>query len=433
MNIETFSPAMVLAYVFILLWILMGIRLSELTRHQKIIFFACAVVLPAFNHVLRVHIGSETYGKLILLTLHVPTYLLYRYLTGCSRIKMFFMILTALVFTTPAIIIGNAVRRVFFVDSLPALFLSNVISYALLLLLAQLVFRRNFNHLLKYGDDRTCLRFMLVPLIYYVYALSVVNVDFSLLPPTEMGNLMLRFYPTITVFLFYFLMLNIYEDLSHKQELELMQSTLSQQLYSAQEQIALLNTSQSRMAVYQHDMRHHLNALEALISAGSPDQAEEYIKHIRSDVEAITPRRFCENELVNLLCSSFADKADRENIPFTVDTKLPGDLAISDTELCSILSNGLENALRAAGGLSAGEKWVKLYCGMRANKLLLEIKNPYQGKLLIRNDLPVSTEAGHGYGCRSIRAIAERNRGLCSFEADDGIFTLRVMLPVRKQ
>ena len=88
--------------------------------------------------------------------------------------------------------------------------------------------------------------------------------------------------------------------------------------------------------------------------------------------------RFCENELVNLLCPSFADKADRENISFTVDTKLPGNLAISDTELCSVLSNGLENALRAAGHLSAEEKWVKLYCGMRANKLL-EIKNPLSG------------------------------------------------------
>ena len=39
---------------------------------------------------------------------------------------------------------------------------------------------------------------------------------------------------------------------------------------------------------------------------------------LRSDVEAITPKRFCENELVNLLCSSFPEKAERVGARLTV-------------------------------------------------------------------------------------------------------------------
>lgn len=142
------------------------------------------------------------------------------------------------------------------------------------------------------------------------------------------------------------------------------------------------------------------------------------------------PRRFCENHLVNLLCSSFTDKAQRQGAVLTVDASLPNDVAISDTELCSLLSNGLENALHAVADLPADRKQISLYCGVRQNKLLIEIRNPCAGPIAMRDGLPVSDREGHGYGCRSIQAIAQRNGGLCVFSARQGQFLLQIMLPV---
>ena len=51
----------------------------------------------------------------------------------------------------------------------------------------------------------------------------------------------------------------------------------------------------------------------------------------------------------------------------------------------------------------------------------------------MRNGLPLSSREGHGYGCRSIRAIVEHHRGLCGFDSGNGVFTLRVMLPLEDQ
>ena len=50
----------------------------------------------------------------------------------------------------------------------------------------------------------------------------------------------------------------------------------------------------------------------------------------------------------------------------------------------------------------------------------------------MRDGLPVSDREGHGYGCRSIQAIAQRNGGLCVFSARQGQFLLQIMLPVLK-
>ena len=193
----------------------------------------------------------------------------------------------------------------------------------------------------------------------------------------------------------------------------------------------ILHRVDAQTAIYQHNMRHHLTAIKGFLSAGSPRQAEAYIEEVQADVEAITPRQFCENALVNLLCSSFSDKAEHAGVRLAVDARLPKQLAISDTELCSILANGLENALGAAAALELPFRWVELSCGIQANKLLIEIKNPYAGSIAMRDGLPVADREGHGYGCRSIRAICERYRGICIFEPENGLFTLRAALPLQ--
>ncbi len=204
---------------------------------------------------------------------------------------------------------------------------------------------------------------------------------------------------------------------------------MAQELDAAEAQLQLLQQAQHKTAVYQHDMRHHLNAIDAYLSAGEPGKAKTYIQKVRADIASITPTRFCENELVNLICSSFSQKAAESGITLSVDASLPLGLAISETELCSILSNGLENALRAASMAETSPRSISFFCTIRQNSLLLQITNPYSGAVHMQDGLPVSSCSGHGYGCRSIRTIVERYHGLCDFHAEAGLFTLRIVIP----
>lgn len=200
----------------------------------------------------------------------------------------------------------------------------------------------------------------------------------------------------------------------------------------AQTQMNTLRRVQTQTAVYQHDMRHHLTMLEGLIAAGKPEQAAAYIRKVQSDIETITPRRYCENELVNLLCSSFAEKAQHAGARLDVDARLPQALGISDAELCAVLSNALENALHAVAALPENERTVSLYCAVRLGKLLIEVKNPYAGELTLSPDgRPVTARKGHGYGCQSIQTIAARSGGLCEFKASCGTFCLQIVLPLK--
>ena len=266
-----------------------------------------------------------------------------------------------------------------------------------------------------------------LPMIYYVFDhTTAIYSDLLYSGSAVVAELL----PT-AVGLLYMVYTTAYrQQLQRQTQTELLNSLMAGQLKQAGTEIASLRQAEAQAAAYQHDMRHHLTAISGFLAADRPRQAEEYIRQVQSDIEAITPKRFCENELVNLLCSSFSAKAERMGVRLTLEAALPGSLSISDTELCALLSNGLENALNAVVALKENRRWVEFYCGIRLDKLLIEIKNPYAGQIVFRDGLPVSARPNHGHGCRSIYTISQSCRGLCEFKAEDGIFTLRAALPM---
>lgn len=266
-----------------------------------------------------------------------------------------------------------------------------------------------------------------LPMVYYLfdYATTVYT---TLLYEGE--KILVEAIPSVLI-VFYVAFLTAYRhQLQQRSQAELQGSLLAGQLKQAEAEMTSLRQAEAQAAAYQHDMRHHLAAIDGFLTAGKPLQAEEYIKQVRLDIEAVTPKRFCENELVNLLCSSFSARAESMGTRLTVEAALPGVLAVSDTELCALLSNGLENALNAAAEMEESGRWVELFCGVRLDKLLIEIKNPYRGQVTFQDGLPVADREGHGYGCRNIRTIVQKGRGLCEFKTENGIFQLRIMLPM---
>ena len=211
------------------------------------------------------------------------------------------------------------------------------------------------------------------------------------------------------------------------------QAALQQQLDSTAEQLTLLSETNAQMAVYRHDMRHHFMMLNGLLADEKNGQARDYLKSVMADLDALTPIRFCENETVNLLCTSYDSKARRLGVQMKINTMLPTDIPLSDTELCSVISNGLENALRAASQPGVTDQWVEFHATIKQKNIFIQIRNPYTGNVIMQNGLPVSQREGHGYGCQSIQTIVNRNGGHCSFEAENGLFTLRLVIHLQEK
>lgn len=280
---------------------------------------------------------------------------------------------------------------------------------------------------------RSCLLFGAVPLLYYLfdYATTVyTNLLYS------GAREAVQFTPSV-ICTFYLIFVLQYYNESQKQEVAQRERDIfASQLQQAQIELDTMRQMQQGTAIYRHDMRHHLSLIGGFAAEGDLLKINEYLAITEADIEALTPVRYCENETVNLILSSFAAKAKKECVTLNAEVKLPEELCVNDTELCSLLSNALENAIAAASQLEE-EKLRKVYVQALVNgdKLVISTENAYKGKIEMEGELPKSKnkEAGHGFGIKSMVSIVERHGGLYSFETEDEIFTLQLMLPLEQQ
>ena len=178
-----------------------------------------------------------------------------------------------------------------------------------------------------------------------------------------------------------------------------------------------------------HDFRQHLHVIAGLTETGQLEELKSYLRQYESELSEHRPS-LCANAAVDALAGYYDHAAGQQGVPVEWKLALPRQLPMPEADLCTILGNLLENALHAVADLPAERKQISLYCGVRQNKLLIEIRNPCAGPIAMRDGLPISDREGHGYGCRSIQAIAQRNGGLCVFSARQGQFLLQIMLPV---
>lgn len=259
-----------------------------------------------------------------------------------------------------------------------------------------------------------------VPLFYYMFDYVTTIYTDILYSGAEWA---VQFMPS-TVSIFYFVFVILYYAETQKQaSLQRERDMLDAQLKQAQTEFASLRQLRQIAAAYRHDMRHHFALLQGLAAEGHIEEIREYLRAAQSDMDAITPTRFCENETVNLILSSFAAKAKQAGIMLTIDAKLPGALTFSDTELCSILSNALENAMYACKRIADKDKrLITLRMYAKNNKLCIDLRNRYQVKPVLHEGLPISKEPGHGFGTKSMVYIVEKHGGICQFSVKDGWF-----------
>ena len=216
-----------------------------------------------------------------------------------------------------------------------------------------------------------------------------------------------------------------------KIQAEQVQNNMSMQLAQAVRQIDAMRESQDLASRYRHDLRHHLQYVLNCIENDQEDEAKKYISTICEEIEAQRVQRYCENDAVNLILSAFVGRAKKAGVTMQVLGYLSDFILASDSDLCVLLSNALENALHACAPLvEAGQDCViDVNFHERGKKFFLQITNPcQQEKVRLVKGIPVTDQPGHGLGVQSICSVVAKYGGLYDFSVQDGTFILRLSL-----
>ena len=390
-------------------------------RNRRIFCWYMAAIL-LLQGGLGAALGAEILRQIYPLTIHLPLVLVLCFLTG-KLIWPVFSVFTAylccqlrrwLALLAVALMSGGTTMQ-----DVAEL----VLTVPLLLLLLRFVspaVRQLSSHPVKLQCQ-----FAVIPALYYVF-------DYGTMVYTDLlvssGPVVVEFMPFVCCGAYLaFLLYNSVKDAKSNQ-MQQDQKALDLQLKQSVREIGALRESQELARRYRHDMRHHLQYVSACIENGQGEQAQAYISGICKEIDAQKVEQYCENEAVNLILSAFAGRAGKEGVELNVQGDLPAFVAVSDSDLCVLLSNALENAVHACRAITDPEKSrvIDVQFFMREEKLFLQVTNPCGEEVRFENGLPASDRPNHGIGVQSICAIVDRYHGIYTFSARDGIFTLRI-------
>lgn len=103
------------------------------------------------------------------------------------------------------------------------------------------------------------------------------------------------------------------------------------------------------------------------------------------------------------------------------------------TDLYALLSEALENAIDAVAKLpDPDERMIDMQVYARQGFLVVNIANPLQEPLKMRDGFPLSTKGQgltNGWGIRSMNNIVQKYGGTLSVETENNLFTLHIIFP----
>lgn len=425
-------PMMLILYGGTVMAMLLGFRLGELSPGRQAAAICYGLAVMVGNGFAMVLLGQAGYGKFYLLFVQLPVYIGFSIFSRYRGVKLLFVLLSMIVFAAPPIMVVTALRTFYQIDMATSVGVF-LVCYILMGLFIHQVLRPDFIYILENCESGRFWLFCLIPMLGYLY--SYLRTGYNFIQDFEQSGYWVRQIPATVIFASYILLVRVFRSTREKQQLENEGSIMRLQLEAAKLYLSELKGTQEQATIYRHDMRHHINLLSGYAAEGSLGKIKDYLAAAEEKIDVITPMRYCDNETVNLILNAFDTRAEKAGVVLAVDAKLPEVIGVSDAELCTLLSNALENAI-AAARLLEEPKLRRVYVRILVNgeRLVLSTENAYVGEIEMDGELPKPKrdKAGHGLGMKSMTMLVERRGGLYSIDTSGGIFILRLVVPFGK-
>ena len=123
---------------------------------------------------------------------------------------------------------------------------------------------------------------------------------------------------------------------------------MEQKLLMQKQHYEELTQKMDEISKMRHDMRHHLRTVMAY---AQQEKYEELMKYLQEYASVMTKEEktvcYCRNMAVDAVIHFYAGELKQRGILLEHDMMLPENISISDTDLCKIYGNLLENAVDA--------------------------------------------------------------------------------------
>lgn len=209
-------------------------------------------------------------------------------------------------------------------------------------------------------------------------------------------------------------------------------------LVIAQKQITMqkehydsLSSQMNEIKVIKHDINHFVGVMATLAEEENFSKLKNFLKEFCEKARFEPLPIFCQHSVANSIIGYNYLQAKGNGIRFESSCTINDFIPISDSDLCIILGNALENAIYACKQMENVNKFVHIESRMVNNQRLIKVTNSYNGCLNIKDGKYISLKGGslHGLGIKNMEKVVQMYGGYLKIEHSENVFTLMVAIP----
>lgn len=205
------------------------------------------------------------------------------------------------------------------------------------------------------------------------------------------------------------------------------------QVLEAKNQLAMesydsLRHQAEQIQLLRHDTMKHYSLLRAM-AAQAPDRIPGYLDELIGQAEKIRPVVNSSNRILNIILNGKLSAASEKGISTEIlRGDAPETLPLSDTELCCLFMNILDNAINGASGSDTGESYIKLDFHCKDNHFVFTCENSISARCRQNKKSPMQV---HGYGLKIIRQIMDRwGENMVSIQQSRYTYRIMIIIPI---
>lgn len=230
-------------------------------------------------------------------------------------------------------------------------------------------------------------------------------------------------YDEVTTILLFFLLCEILQHSDAEWDNMVLQQMMRQQ----RQQMELSKETVELINIKCHDIRKQLYTLGSRVPTEELDELKKAVDIYGSTVKT-------GNETLDVLLAerSIVCKGRGIQLDYIADgAKLD---FLKPGEVYSLFGNALDNAIEAVTSLEPDRRYIGLQVRAERGMLLIRMENCAAEPLHFVDGLPQTTKGDarwHGFGVKSIRRIVQQHGGTLTMQAQDGMFRLVALLPLK--
>lgn len=232
----------------------------------------------------------------------------------------------------------------------------------------------------------------------------------------------------ITIFLLIFIIGSLIFNCISKAYFENVSSILEKQVNAQVDYYKKVDRLNKDLRDFRHDYKNHMICVQGLLDAQEYDEAREYVHGITLRKTILSKEFASGNSIADALLSDKAERAERIGAELQFNGVIFED--IPSVDLCTILSNALDNAIEACEKISSDEpKIILVKCSYIKHIQFILISNPVAEDVKIINNTVETSKADkniHGIGLYNIRRTVAQYEGEFEISCKDKMFVMDI-------